>query len=57
VELLDSSTMNLFDPDRYEMTLKNGTKLEILEIDGLEKLTDRNDNTLQIVGGQSKPAT
>jgi len=48
VQLLDFSTLNLFDPDRYELTLKNGTKLEIIEIDGLEKLTDRNDNTLQI---------
>ena len=48
VELLDFSTMDLFDPDRYELTLKDGRKLEIAEIDGLEKMTDRNDNYLEI---------
>ena len=48
-QLYDSNTAQLFDADRYRLTLPDGRMLDINQATGgLEKMTDLNGNTLTI---------
>jgi RHS repeat-associated protein len=46
VELMDWFTLEPFDPDRYQLTTKDGTVYVISQATGVESITDRNGNTI-----------
>jgi YD repeat-containing protein len=48
VDLLDFDSLAFVDPNRYRLTLANGTALEIDQSLGLQSLTDLNGNILTV---------
>ncbi len=45
-ELVDDSTLNTYDPLLYRYTSVNGTQIDINRNAGVQKITDRNGNTV-----------
>ena len=51
VHLFRQSDFTVYDPDRYRLTLRDGREFVIDQEEGLESLTDLNDNRLTIGPG------
>ncbi|HLO29547.1 MAG TPA: RHS repeat-associated core domain-containing protein [Anaerolineales bacterium] len=46
LQLFDQNTFNLYDPNRYQLTLQDGRKFVVSQKDGLQTITDLNGNVL-----------